>query len=352
MGAADTAQHVLAPPAKAALFLTVTVRAGREKGVREALGDVAGIIRAVGFRVPEAKLSCVIGIGAEAWDRLYATKRPAGLHPFRPLHGARHTAVATPGDLLFHIRAARQDLCFELGRQLMLRCADLVDVADEVHGFRYWDERDLLGFVDGTESPTERPVAEAVALVADDPVYTGASYVIVQKYLHDLDAWETLTVEQQELIIGRRKLSDIELPDALKPPDSHVALNTVTDNGGTERKILRDNMPFGSVGGGDLGTYFIGYAADPTVTEQMLQNMFLGRGSASHDRILDFSRAVTGCLFFVPPRAFLEDPAPFLAAHCGTATDGSAPSGQQPPYEGGSLGIGNLGRSTLRSGAL
>ncbi|MEP9385314.1 Dyp-type peroxidase [Nocardioides sp. KR10-350] len=360
----DRAQDVLAPPAKAAIFLTVTVRKGHEDDVRDALADVPGLIRAVGFRVPELRLSCVVGLGAEIWDRLYDEPRPTGLHPFRPLVGARHTAVATPGDLLFHIRADRPDLCFELARQLMLRFAGAVDSVDEVHGFRYWDERDLLGFVDGTESPTSPVAAVDAALIGDekDPYY-GASFVIVQKYLHDLTAWDALPVEQQELVIGRKKLSDVELPDSVKPSNSHVVANTIVGPDGEERQIVRDNMPFGTVGTGQLGTFFIAYAADPAVTEEMLQNMFLGQPPGNHDRILDFSIAVTGCLFFVPPADFLEDPEPFFDA----ATRAGAPvSGHDSETTGsdeatsadgpdpipddslGSLGIGSLKSSSQR----
>lgn len=303
------AQEVLAPPAKAAIFLTVTVREGQEAAVREALGDVPGLTRAVGFRIPELRLSCVVGIGSDLWDRTYTGPRPAALHRFVPLDGGKHQAVATPGDLLFHIRADRPDICFELSHQLLRRLDGMVDCVEEVHGFRYWDERDLLGFVDGTESPTGYEESEEAAIIVDqEPHFAGGSYVIVQKYLHDLDAWDAIPVEQQELVIGRRKLSDIELPDAMKPSNSHVSLNSITDADGNDLAIVRDNLPFGNAGAGEFGTYFIGYAADPGVTERMLRNMFIGDPVGNHDRILDFSRAVTGCLFFVPPAAFLEDP--------------------------------------------
>ena len=330
-------QDVLAPPAKAAIFLVVTVRPGAEDDVRDLFADVAGITRAVGFRAPEDRLSCVVGIGAELWDRLYGTRRPAGLHPFRALTGATHTAVSTPGDMLFHLRADRLDLCFELAHQLMLRLADRADVADEVHGFRYFDERDLLGFVDGTENPSGDTASAAVCIGEEDPEFAGGSYVIVQKYFHDLDTWDALSVEEQELVVGRHKLSDIELPDAEKPSNSHVAANTIVDADGTQRQIVRDNMVFGSIGRGEFGTYFIGYAASPDVIEEMLRNMFIGSPPGNHDRILDFSTAVTGCLFYVPTEAFLEDPPTDAPADTAQATPTPTPT-----PEDGSLTIGSL----------
>jgi porphyrinogen peroxidase len=144
----------------------------------------------------------------------------------------------------------------------------------------------------------------------EDPGFAGGTYVIVQKYLHDLVAWDALSVEEQERAIGRTKLSDIELPDEVKAANSHVALNTIVDDDGEQRQIMRFNMPFGRVGAAEFGTYFIGYARTPEVIEQMLSNMFLGKPPAAYDRILDFSTAVTGSLFFVPTPDFLDDPPP------------------------------------------
>ncbi|WP_406485822.1 Dyp-type peroxidase [Streptomyces phaeochromogenes] len=301
-------QTILSPLTSAAIFLVVTIDEGGERTVRELLPDIGSLERAVGFRAhPDGLLSCVTGVGSHAWDRLFAGERPARLRSFKELHGSRHRAVATPGDLLFHIRAARQDLCFALATEIMSRLRGAVTVQDEVHGFQYFEERDLLGFVDGTENPTGAQAQAAVLVGEEDPGFAGGSYVVVQKYLHDLDAWEALPVEAQERVIGRRKLSDVELAEDVKPPDSHVALTTVTDADGTEREILRDNMPFGTVGTEEFGTYFIGYARSPEVTETMLERMFLGTETVSHDRILDFSTAVTGALFFTPSADFLED---------------------------------------------
>ncbi|BBA95778.1 putative peroxidase [Actinacidiphila reveromycinica] len=347
-------QSVLSPLTSAAIFLVLTVEDGGEQTARELLADLPGLTRAIGFGAPDGRLSCVAGVGSAAWDRLFAFPRPADLHPFTPLEGTRHRAPATPGDLLLHLRATRPDLCFALATEIMKRLRGAVAVQDEVQGFKYLDVRDLLGFVDGTENPVGPAARQAVLVGAEDPEHAGGSYVIVQKYLHDLDAWNALPVEAQERIIGRTKATNIEL-DA---DDSHVALNTVTGPDGEEQDILRDNMPFGSPGRGEFGTYFIGYARTPDVTEQMLRNMFLGTSAASHDRILDFSTAVTGTLFYVPSADFLDDlpDAPARGSAVGTAPPPAAGSGPVPaqadapgparPASDGSLGIGNLNRST------
>ncbi|MGY4769125.1 Dyp-type peroxidase [Kribbella sp. CWNU-51] len=337
------AQEVLGAPPKGAIFLVLTVRPGAEKAVRAVLADVAALTRSVGFKAPDDELSCVVGIGASVWGRLYRLPRPAGLHPFRAVTGARHTAPATPGDLLFHLRAQRIDLCFELARRLLSRLAGDVEVVDEVHGFRYLGQRDVLGFVDGTENPEGPAAVAAITIGGEDPTYAGGSYVVVQKYLHDLDAWQALPVADQERVIGRRKLSDIELDDAEQPSDSHVALTTIVDTDGTERQIVRENMVFGELGAGEFGTYFIGYAAMPDVIERMLRNMFVGDPPGNHDRILDFSTAITGTLFFVPAADFLENPPVSAAPAAAPAAATTRPG--RPSTADGSLGIGSLKRS-------
>jgi putative iron-dependent peroxidase len=300
-------QPVLSPLTGAAIFLIIAIEAGGEAVARDLLTDLPGLQRSVGFRIPDGGLTCVAGVASAAWDRLFRGPRPAELHPFQEISGPTHRAVSTPGDLLFHIRAAQMDLCFELAAQIMNRLSGSAVVVDEVHGFKYFDERDLLGFVDGTENPTAAAAAAAVTVGAEDPDFAGSSYVIVQKYVHDLTAWNALAVDEQERAVGRTKLSNIELPDEVKPANSHVALNTINDPDGSERQIVRDNMPFGNLGRGEFGTYFIGYSSTPAVTETMLRHMFLGDPPGNYDRILDFSTAVTGGLFFVPTTDFLDD---------------------------------------------
>jgi porphyrinogen peroxidase len=341
----SVAQAVAAQLTRAGIFLVTALNPGPENRatVRSFCGDLAALVRAVEFRDIEAGLTCVMGVGSDAWDQLFGSPRPAELHTFREIRSGTRHAVSTPGDLLFHIRAKRMDLCFELATQIMSRIGPAVSAVDEVHGFRYFDDRDLLGFVDGTENPRGDAAVDAVLVREEDAAFARGSYVIVQKYLHDLKGWDTLSTEAQERIIGRKKLSDIELDDSVKPTSAHSALTTIEQDG-KEIKILRDNMPFGRAGQGEFGTYFIGYSRSPSTIEQMLENMFIGRPPGNYDRLLDFSRAVTGNLFFVPSATFLENvtedqtsvPRPSAIS---AAVEPTKPgSGERD----GSLGIGSL----------
>jgi porphyrinogen peroxidase len=341
-GPAPVSQLVVQDLTRAAIFLIVTLNPGtaNRAAVRSFCSGLPGLVRAVGFRDIEGNLSCVMGIGSEAWDRLFGQPRPAELHPFREIRaGARH-AVATPGDLIFHIRAKRMDLCFELATQIMSQLGAAVSAVDEVHGFRYFDDRDLIGFVDGTENPAGQAAIDAAYVGAEDAAFAGGTYVIVQKYLHDLAGWNALSTETQERIIGRTKLADIELDDAVKPAYAHNALAKVVVDG-KEIKIIRDNMPFGRAAEQEFGTYFIGYARSPRTIEQMLDNMFVGNPPGNYDRLLDFSVAKTGILFFVPSATFLEN----ITDDDQIAAPSPAPAAEAPkpaPKREGSLEIGSL----------
>jgi porphyrinogen peroxidase len=341
----ETPQAVVVPLTRHTIFLVVTVNQDAESlaTVRALCGDLPKLLRAVGFRDSAGSLSCVIAFGSEAWDRLFGSPRPAELHPFKEIRAGSRHAVATPGDILFHVRADREDLCFELATQIMIKLGSSVVPADEVHGFRYFDLRDLLGFVDGTENPVNQEAIDSALIGEEDPRFAGGSYVIVQKYLHDMTGWNALPTEAQERIIGRTKLSDVELDDAVKPTSAHNALTTIVENG-KEIKILRENMAFGQPGHGEFGTYFIGYSRSPRTIEQMLENMFIGRPAGNYDRLLDFSRAVTGNLFFVPSQSFLdavtaEGAGTSMAAAVRLATDSSPAA---PAANDGSLGIGSM----------
>lgn len=301
-------QRVDAPLTQSATFLVLSITDGPEaiKTVRSTLADIDGLAKNVAIRDLGASFACTVGIGSNVWDGVTGLPRPAELHPFPPVKGATHTAVSTPGDLLFHIRAERRDLCFEFERQLMDLLGDAVRVVDETIGFRYFDVRDLLGFVDGTANPVGPAVPTSILVAEEDESAAGGSYIVVQKYLHDLKAWRTLPTEQQEAIIGRTKLDNIELADAASgKQSSHKTLATIEDENGDEHDILRDNMPFGSPGSGEFGTYFIGYSRRLWVIERMLQRMFVGEPPGLHDRLLNFSKPMTGTTFFAPSASLL-----------------------------------------------
>ena len=308
-GGSIDAQSIAAPLSRAAIFLVVTVGSERSALATacSALDGIDDLVKTVGFRDLTARLSCIVGIGSDLWDRFGMTSRPQELKPFAAVKGPVHTAPSTPGDLLFHIRAERPDLCFEFERLLLDSLGSAVTVVDEVSGFRYFDARDLLGFVDGTANPTGIDLPASALIGDEDAGFAGGSYIIVQKYLHDLTAWAKVPTPLQETIIGRTKIDNVEIDDDDAPRKSHKSLATIVDADGNEHDILRDNMPFGRPGQHEFGTYFIGYSRRLWVTEKMLERMFLGDPPGMHDRLLDFSTAHTGAVFFAPaPRTLSE----------------------------------------------
>ncbi len=302
------AQSIDAPLSRAAVFLVVTV--GNEpaalKRVCAALDGLDDLVKTVGFRDLSAQLSCIVGIGRDLWDRLRLDGRPKELKTFARIEGPVHAAPSTPGDLLFHIRSERTDVCFEFERILLDTLGPGVSVVDEVSGFRYFDARDLLGFVDGTANPTGLDLPAASLVGDEDAEFAGGSYVVVQKYLHDMSAWAKIPTPVQEQIIGRTKIDNIEIDDDDAPRKSHKSLATILDADGNECDILRDNMPFGRPGQKEFGTYFIGYARYLWVIEKMLERMYIGDPPGAYDRLLDVSTPLTGITFFAPTRPMLQ----------------------------------------------
>ncbi|WP_018021164.1 Dyp-type peroxidase [Corynebacterium doosanense] len=299
-------QDIVEKPSRSGVFLVVEIDHTREaeEAARDTLSRFDAFTRSVGFRHPEDGLTAVVGIGARAWDRLFSLPRPVDLTEFEEIRGAKHVAPATGGDLLIHLRAEHEDMCFELARIPLDNLGEGARVTDEVRGFKYFNQRDLLGFVDGTANPRTERSLEAVYIPKGEP-WEGSTYVTVQRYSHDLSSWNAETVEEQERVIGRTKLSDVAFPAHERPSNSHVALNTVTDESGEELKIYRLNMPFGSMAERTFGTFSIGYTHQPEIIRMMLRNMFIGRPEGNYDRILDYSTAHTGATFFVPTYDFL-----------------------------------------------
>lgn len=336
-------QAVVDPVTRHAIFIVATIAKAPQhlETIRAWCADIGGIVRSVGTRIPASKLSCVCGFGSDAWDVLFGTPRPKDLHPFAAIGSGERVAVSTPGDILLHIRADEMDVCFEAATHLLSALGDAVTVVDEVHGFKYFDQRAIIGFVDGTENPVGKEAYDFVVVGDEDEEFSGGSYVIVQKYLHDMAGWKSLSVEQQEKIIGRTKHDNMELDDEDKPTNAHTAL-TVLEENGEEIKILRDNMPFGKPGAGEFGTYFIGYAKTPHPIEQMLENMFVGRPAGNYDRLLDFSRAITGSLFFVPSAPLLEELSTRFEAESDAVNETNSPISSAKEIADGTLKIGSL----------
>lgn len=268
---------------------------------------VANLNNSYTIRIPDGRTSCVMGVGHDAWIRLgLPAPLPKELVHFEPVVGDKHTARSTPGDLHFHLRAQNAAICFDMAMAITKVLESVGECLEEVHGFRYWDGRSIIGFVDGTENPIGDERAFFAVIGDEDPVYKGGSYLFVQKYFHNMKNWESLSTEDQERVIGRSKMNDIEMADEVKPANSHSALTAITDDNGNELKIVRDNMPFGNPSRGEVGTYFISYASTFTTTKKMLENMYIGNPRGNYDRILDFSTAETGTLFFVPTFDLLD----------------------------------------------
>ena len=248
---------VLPEANRSANLVTLLVEPGEAAAsvVRQALANLPALGDEIAKIDPEARLSNVIGIGAEAWDRIYPSARPDQLLPFTPLQDGGRQAPATAADLFLHLRAERFDLCFELARRWVKGLGGAVQVVEEVHGFRYMDSRDLTGFVDGTENPKDEHRAE-VALLPQGP-FAGGSYIDIQRYIHDLAAWNSLNVTQQEQIIARTKQTDEEFATEDKPETAHIKRVSIKEDG-ESLEILRHSMPYGTVS--EHGLYFISYA--------------------------------------------------------------------------------------------
>lgn len=302
-------QPVMSPPGENAVFITLAINLDDDAlaTVIDFAAGFSALVRSLSKRFPQSHFNAVMGFGSDAWDKLFPDQpKPKELRPFQEIRG-KYLAVATPADLFFHVRADRQDICFELASMIHQQLKDVTTAIDETHGFRYLDGRAIIGFVDGTENP-EFEIARDFAVIGDeDPAFKNGSYAFAQKYVHDMEKWRALSTEEQEKVIGRRKFDDIELSDEDKPKTAHNNVSKAHDTEGNELKILRANVAFAQPSKNEYGTYFIGYARSFSVTHTMLKNMFTGNEEGFTDRLLDFSTPVTGNLFFVPTYDFLDD---------------------------------------------
>ncbi len=293
-------QSVIIPqPNPAALFVVLKVKNFADA---QALARIASRMPALTAEVaaidPGAQLVSAVGFGAEFWSVISPAAKPQGLRPFKAIAAAGRIAPATGGDLLFHIVSKRHDLNLELGMRLRRQLGAMVEVMEDVRGFAYLDSRDLTGFIDGTENPkTDRERAAAALIGAEDPDFAGGSFIVTQRYIHNLEKWRALPEEEQEKIIGRRKADSEELADDLKPPTAHIARVVIEENG-EELQIVRHSFPCATVS--EQGLFFIAYCKTPDIPERMLTRMMGVAGDGLHDRLMEFTQAVSGANFFAP----------------------------------------------------
>lgn len=300
------AQDVYKDAGESVIFTTLMLKREDQAKVKDAIAEFAdmsnSIINSMRVRAPEAQAHIAWGFGSDAWDYLFPeAPKPKQLAPFQEIKGPKYTAVSTPGDIFIHVRASKMAVCYELMDQFMGILRPITTVEDETHGFRYFEGRAIIGFIDGTENPAGIESMDYTLIDEnEDPEFVNGSYAFAQKYTHNMDAWDALKTEDQEKSIGRHKFNDRELDDDEKLPNAHNVASK-DEEGGVEHKIVRMNVPYSEPAKDIKGTYFIGYSKDFSITNRMLTNMF-----TKSDRLLDFSTPITGNLFFIPSKDTLE----------------------------------------------
>ncbi len=279
------------------MILRVTA-SGEPRNVARIVSRLPSLPDDLAAQAREAGMVSAVSFGPEFWDRLSPGRHPARMRPSTPISAGALDAPATGGDLLIHLISDRHDLNFEVAGRLRSELQPMVELMDEVHGFRYLDGRDLTGFIDGTENPHDPAERRAAALIGnEDPVFAGGSYVFTQRYVHNLAKWAGLGTRDQELAVGRTKPDSEELPADVKPPTAHIS-RVVIEEHGEELQIVRHSFPYGNLA--EAGLFFIAYTRDLAIPDKMLRRMMGVAGDGLHDRLMDFTRAVSGANFFAP----------------------------------------------------
>lgn len=307
---ASQAQDVWKDIGEHVQFTVLKLKKENQAADREAIQEFAdryqAILRSLRIRDADPKtgkssLKACFGLSYGAFDYLFPeAPKPHELEEFATLKGPKYEMPASGGDFFFHLRASNEAVVYEAQTQFMRFLGEIADVQDETKGFRYFEGRSIIGFVDGTEAPQIEDAADYALIGEEDPDYINGSYAFAQKWLHDMDFWNKMKTEQQEKAVGREKFTDLELEDEDKLPNAHnVSSNIEID--GEEQKIVRMNVPFSEPASGKTGTYFIGYARHWEVTKQMCQQML-----DTSDFLLTFSTILSGQIFFIPSRPTLD----------------------------------------------
>lgn len=295
-------QDVFRDPGDNVVFLQLELNRKDQKKEKDVVEDIADRVQAIKrsmyVRDKHSDLKIAFGLSNDAWEYLFPdANKPKELETFKGIKGDKYDAPATKADLFFHVRANSQAVVYAVIDQLMTYLQPVTTTVDETHGFHNFEGRAAVEFIDGTENPVNDEAVKWGVIGDEDPEFVNGSYAFAQKFNHRMGAWKNLPTETQEKIIGRHKYSDLELDESEKDPRAH---NIVAQDkrGGETHNIVRMNVPFwrpGKEGREGAGTYFIGYARYWDVTRQMEENMF-----TKNDRLLDYSTAVTGTLFFIP----------------------------------------------------
>lgn len=304
MSLADLAQNgVLSDPTTFAEYLTLSLNGSPTSDqVAEAMAMVTNVEKSIRQKDTTARVTVTVGFSAEAFSTLFPdADKPADMHDFIELvDGPRHFP-STGGDIFFMIKSDRLDLAYQAAKHLARAFTPIADLVEDVQGFKYLDDRDLIDFVDGTENPTS-PERTDWVLRADDP-HPGSSYLVVQRYIHHADRWDALPTNEQEDVIGRTKMDDLEQSDADKKPTAHNEKSKVEENG-EELKMYRQNRAWGTAA--EHGTMFIGFCRTLSILETSLNQMLVADENGDYDKLLDFVDAATGANYFVPPKEFIR----------------------------------------------
>lgn len=286
---------------KFGLFLNLRFRQSNSSAidVAQRCAKFPDFVEEVSRKDPQAGLLGSVSFGSDFWDLIQPRKRPKFLRPFESIFSDTHVVPATHGDILFHISSDRRDLNDELAEKVLASLSDTVETMERVNGFTYLDSRDLTGFIDGTANPKGDDERKRFALIGtEDLEFAGGSYVLTQRYIHDLQKWQKLPITEQEKIIGRTKDKSEELPPPGKPSTAHISRASIPDKQ-EENKIVRHSYPY-TTATGDTGLFFIAYARDLNVPQKLLERMFGASGDGIQDHLMDYSRPVTGAYFFTP----------------------------------------------------
>lgn len=299
------AQDVVKDAGENVLFIQLKLKREnyeREKAVIQALAErYPAILRSMRIRFNKENIKTAIGFSSQAWDYLFPNApKPKELKPFTTLSENGNEMPSLDGDIFIHLRADRYAILYEMATQLMEILSSVTTTLDETFGFRYFEGRAIIGFVDGTEVPVGDEAVEA-ALIADDEYFNQGSYALAQKWLHNMDKWNHISTAIQEQAIGRKKFNDTELLDHDKMKNAHTVASKVSIDG-KEQKIIRMNVPFSQPAYNQTGTFFIGYTKSYQITEAMLKQML-----AKNDYLFSFSKILSSQIYFIPSFNVLDD---------------------------------------------